>query len=120
MPIKAQPGYVRFLKWNGVIYNLDRKAPRGISPALKSSRYRGTDKSIIDAAIADLEKAEDGSWVFGKEKTWITMPLSVPEIQGIAEYDDTVYGQMQATTPVIPLFPNHLKAYRQEVKEILE
>ena len=117
MHIPFESLYVRFIKWNGVIYNLDREAPGGISPALQSSRYHGSDKSIIDAAVNDLSDAEDGSWVFGKEMTWIKLPLSLPEIQGIAEYDEAILSVVNPTTPMRPLFPSDMDAYLQELKE---
>ena len=117
MPIPFQPGYVRFIKWNGVIYCLDSEAPEAMSPALQSSRYRGSDKSIIDAAINDLSDAEDGSWVFGKEMLWIKLPLSLPEIVGVAQFDGTISSIVDASTPIRPLFPSDMEAYQQEVKE---
>ncbi|NEO34263.1 MAG: hypothetical protein F6K36_28445 [Symploca sp. SIO3C6] len=120
MEIKLTPKYVRFLKWNGVIYNLDHKAPKGVSPALKSSRYKGDSKSIIDAAINDLRAQENGSWLFSGEKGWQKMPLSVPEIEGIAEYDHSVLSQLGLATPTRPLFPSDLPAYHQELKEFTQ
>ena len=73
---------------------------------------------IIDAAVADLADCQDGSWVFGKERTWMVFPYSLPEIMGIANYDPSISELINRSTPTKPLFPDDMESYLEELKKL--